>query len=81
MAYTLVIRKSRIPVATLADASRIYSERRDASGLGASRWPEGQVFEGDRLIGRVSYNGRIWSPGDWRPDDVPIYDNRKAVSA
>jgi hypothetical protein len=29
-------------------------------------------------VGRISYNGRIWLPGEWRPDDRPLYDNQIA---
>lgn len=67
----------RVPVASLAEASAIYSAARDRSGKGASGWPDGAVLEGDKVIGRVSYNGRVWEPGPWKPDSVPLYDNRR----
>lgn len=63
-----------------ADASRCYGERRDRSGLGASGFPEGELLVGDRVIARISYNGRIWLAGPWHPGDTPLYDNRGALS-
>jgi hypothetical protein len=65
-----------VEAADWAEASRIYSERRDNSGLGASMFPEGTVALDGVAIGRISYNGRIWPPGPWRPDMRPIHDNR-----
>lgn len=59
-----------------AEASRLYSERRARSGLGASMFPEATVVLDDVPIGRLSYNGRIWPLGPFRPDAQPIYDNR-----
>lgn len=44
----------------LARASTVYQQKRDASGKGASQFPRGRVFKGDRLIALVSYNGRVW---------------------
>lgn len=59
-----------------AEAARLYCARRDELGLGASQFPEALMFVADMLVGRISYNGRIWAPGDCQPDDVPLYDNR-----
>ncbi len=59
-----------------AEASRLYCERRDEEGLGASRFREGVVLICDLPVGRISYNGRIWAPGEWKADDPPLYDNR-----
>lgn len=72
----LTIGKKRFFVSSFIEASRIYSDLRDRSGLGGSKWPEGKIFENDRQIARISYNGRIWSPEPWTPDSVPLYDNR-----
>ena len=65
-----------IPVTDFAEASRVYSDMRDASGLGASRFRDGKIVEGRKTIGRVSYNGRVWRPGEWRQGEQPLYDNR-----
>ncbi|AMK23243.1 MULTISPECIES: hypothetical protein [Sphingomonadaceae] len=62
-----------------AEASRLYSERRDRFGLGTSQFPEGEVLLDDIPIARISYNGRIWPLGPFRPEMEPIYDNRIAA--
>ena len=61
-----------------AEASRLYCERRDQLGLGASLYPEALVLVGGTPVGRISYNGRIWMPGPWEPGDEPLFDNRRA---
>ena len=60
-----------------AEASRLYCRRRDASGLGASGFPDGVVLLDDIAVGRLSYNGRIWPLVPWTPEIEPIYDNRQ----
>lgn len=42
-------------VADLKEAQRVYCEQRDASGEGASTFPQGSVG-----AVRISYNGRLW---------------------
>lgn len=44
---------------SLDDASREYQRLRDASGLSASAFPDGEVSGGYR----ISYNGRVWKDG------------------
>ena len=61
-----------------AEASRLYCDRRDMSRLGASMFPDATLLVEHMTVGRISYNGRIWLPGEWRPDDQPLYDNRIA---
>ena len=61
-----------------ADASRLYCDRRDMNGLGASMFPEATLLLEHMPVGRISYTGRIWLPGEWRPDDRPLYDNQIA---
>jgi hypothetical protein len=58
------------------EGSRVYGERRDDSDLGASGFGDGWLHEGSARVARISYNGRIWDPGPYRPDAVPLYDNR-----
>jgi len=45
-----------VTVTDLAEASRVYSQARDASGKGASQWPAGTVDDY-----WISYNGKVWS--------------------
>lgn len=51
-----------IPVEFADDASRIFSAIRDANGFGASDMKNGcgDLLENGRIIGRISYNGRVW---------------------
>ncbi len=64
-------------VATLQEASVRYESERDASGEGASTFPDGDVLDPDgRTIARVSYNGRVWPPGPYDPAATPLWDKR-----
>lgn len=60
-----------------ADASRLYSRRRDASGLGASGFPDAILLLDGIEVGRLGYNGRIWPLVPWTPGIEPIYDNQQ----
>jgi hypothetical protein len=74
----LKVRRKKIPVTSLEGASAVYSALRDASGEGASTFRDGVVLDHDGTeIARVSYNGRVWAPGQWIPGQAPLYDNRK----
>lgn len=59
-----------IPVSSLLEASKCFAAHRDGFGFGASamRTGCGDVRQGRALIGRISYNGRIWTP-DGKPVD------------
>jgi hypothetical protein len=63
-------RRKVIPVASLEEASACFAAHRDSEGFGASDMLLGcgDVREGGLLVGRISYNGRIWSP-DGKPLD------------
>ena len=78
MAMVVKFGKTRISVASVAEASAVYSAARDAAGLGASRWPCGVVTAQGKTIGHISYNGRVWAKPSkqWSVGDLPIYDNR-----
>ena len=67
---------AELAAANWAEASNLYCERRDRSGLGASMYPEALLLIAETPVGRISYNGRIWLPGDWEPGADPLYDNR-----
>ncbi len=57
----------KIKAATAAEASKVYAEKRDASGLGASEWPDGE-WNGCR----ISYNAKVWK-GEW-PEAELVYN-------
>lgn len=58
--------RTLLEVADLAEASRVYCELRDRSGLGASSMPEGRIYDArtTRLAATLSYNGRVWDAHD-----------------
>lgn len=63
-------------VHSFAEASAIYCEMRDASGEGGSTWRDGRLYRGEEYVARISYNGRVWAPGEWAPGAEPLYCNR-----
>lgn len=56
-ALTLKIGRQNYFVASIEEASRLYQQLRDKSGLGASQWPAGKLSNGLT----ISYNGRVWN--------------------
>ena len=53
-----------VEVATLKGASLICLKYIDSWELGGGNWDGGQVYEGNKQIARVSYNGRVWDLND-----------------
>lgn len=51
-----------VRVSSLDEASKCFAAHRDGFGFGASHMRKGcgDVREGRKLVGRISYNGRIW---------------------
>jgi hypothetical protein len=74
--YSMRVGRKVYPVASLAEASRLFCAARDAHGEGASRTPVPVIFRNGDAWGHVSYNGRVWShlPNERSPDDAPVYD-------
>jgi hypothetical protein len=66
--------RASLKVASLEEASRFYARYRDASFEGASTFPDGVIFDGTRIIARVSYNARIWPPTKWSQGQAPLFD-------
>jgi hypothetical protein len=68
-----------VPVQFADDASRIFSDVRDAGGFGASDMKAGcgELIDGTgEVIGQISYNGRIWKTA--KPVEVPCYHTQRA---
>lgn len=67
-----------VPVASLAEASRVALEQIARLDVGSSAWGGAEVRDRltGRLVGLVSYNGRIWPPGEWTRDMRPLFDNQ-----
>ncbi len=63
---------------TIAAASADFSEKRDASGEGASTFPNAELYaaDGTTYLGYVSYNGRTWQgrAKDWKPGAPELKD-------
>jgi hypothetical protein len=68
-------RTLKIKAATIEEASRIYCEKRDASGLGGSRFPCGE-WNGCH----ISYNGKVWNADTW-PNNTLLFNPYAEVSA
>jgi hypothetical protein len=62
-----------VRVCGFAEASRVYADLRDASREGASTFPDGAIFDGNRMIARVSYNAKVWLPGPTE-GQTPIFN-------
>lgn len=61
-------------VKNLEEASRLYTSVRDTFGVGSSEISAGKVYEGRKQLAVVSYNGRIWSPVEYREVGKPKGD-------
>lgn len=55
-------RKEADTVIELEDIVRRYI---DENNLGSGNWTGGKVFEGEKEIGYISYNGRYWPKREW----------------
>ena len=63
----------RVKVKDLAEAAQVCRQYIDAHDLGAGHWSGGQVFEGDREVARVSYNGRLWHAGPYPQPEILLH--------
>jgi hypothetical protein len=79
MTFTFQLRGKTYPAPTMPELSALYSFLRDASCEGNSTFPKPTVrggCDGPRgIIGKFSYNGRIWK------GETLVYDNRVEVVA
>lgn len=64
-----------LPVYSLAEASALCRKYISYFGLGGGNWTGGKLTDKTfgKEIGKVSYNGRVWPPGEWTPASRPIY--------
>lgn len=60
-------------LASPVEAQKAYVAARNDSGLGASRFLPGELFDaqGDH-VGRISYNGRLWKPEPLQTGATPL---------
>lgn len=59
-----------IATGTLEEIYRDAAEYR--RGLGGGNWARANLFLRKKLVGRMAYNGRVFSPGRWTPEQVPL---------
>jgi hypothetical protein len=66
--------KLHVPVSSYAEASRICSDFIQKHGLGSGNWMGGTITDArGKIVGKVSYNGRVWPPGKWVPGMKPLW--------
>jgi hypothetical protein len=67
---------------TLEATQIAYMDAVETSGLGASRFLPGEVFdEAGQHVARISYNGRLWEPETWTPEMKSIAEAPRASAA
>lgn len=72
--------KARKRVADLPEASKACLGYIAEHNLGGGSWSGGDVHdERGTLVGKVSYNGRVWPPGGYTLNGTPIYDPHATV--
>lgn len=57
----LVVGRNSVEVESLADASAKFALVRNSSGRGSRSMPSAAIYQGETMIARISYNGRVWS--------------------
>lgn len=62
-----------VEVADYQEASKVCREFISRNALGGGNWNGGEVRQGDQVIAKVSYNGRVWPPGTWTPRMKALY--------
>ena len=59
---TIRIKAFRHTVDSFKDASRAVRHFIKTNELGSGNWTGGRIFgDGGKIVGRVSYNGRVWN--------------------
>ena len=67
--------KLELTGATLAEISAKYEAARDISGMGASEFGSATVTDSrGHEVASVSYNGKVWPPGDWSKETKPLFN-------
>lgn len=78
-AMFIQIGRKRYEVHSLEQASAMFCAARDRAAFngrgGASRTPPVLVVsETGREVARISYNGRVWPPGEWHSGQKPLLE-------
>ncbi len=70
-ALEVSINGKRVPVWSLREAQAAWTAYRDQNGISSDmKRHDGKIFQGKKLVARVSYNGRLWAP-DGREITLP----------
>jgi hypothetical protein len=79
MAYKFRVNRMAFECETIKECSETYSNVRDGLDLGASRLNAAALFQDGKVVGHISYNGRVWtgSAKDWTAQTALLYDNRQ----
>ena len=62
-----------VPINTLNDASAKYRAFIEENGLGASGAGRCLIMQSGKVVGRVSYNGKVWEGNTHTPNATPIF--------
>lgn len=73
----VVFGNTEVKVASLQGASAAVLSH--IGHMGSQEWygsslRVGDVYDQGKLVARVSYNGRVWPPGPWRPGMKPLLE-------
>jgi hypothetical protein len=72
------VEDATVAVMDFAEASRVCRRYIAEYGLGGGNWSGGQVTDASgAVVALVSYNGRVWPPGEWTPDTQPLWEEGK----
>jgi hypothetical protein len=65
-------RPRRVSIASVGEASKVVREYIERNNLGGGNFREAPIRNALGVeVARVSYNGRIWLPGDWPTQEHP----------
>jgi len=68
-----------IPFTHLSEASQHYRQYIEDNGYGARDAGDGLILYKNRIVGRVSYNGKVWRT--WNGPEQCLYDPMAATEA
>jgi hypothetical protein len=71
MHFTLF--KKRYTGETFEEISKEFRQVRDESNRTSESFPMPKVYDGEKEIGWISYNGNIWPLGTRTNETIPLY--------
>ena len=72
-----------VDVKDFAEASAACRAFLDEMNIGNSEWSGGPLWDGNKQIGYVSFNGKVWAgrSKDWQVGMKPLYNPYEQVAA